>query len=154
MDKNSINYVDAKLVGSIFGFASHVGMYLDIDKLYSLFNNPSYGDEMALFIIYHEIAHYKRIIKYGIDNHISMVTSEDENVFVKYVLSEELFADRWASYVFYCCNRKLFPTNKTQKLNQEFYKDLFTKKTINNHKLFSGKTRDDYEEMIKKFIIP
>ena len=80
----------------------------------------------------HEIAHFKRYTNPYLDLDIKTrdigLLSVDE--YCDTVINEELFADRWASLMYYMIYKKQFPIKLTQKLgdkesNTSFFKYFF-----------------------------
>jgi|AntRauMFilla1563_2_1112583.scaffolds.fasta_scaffold00263_7 hypothetical protein len=106
------------------GLATIFGIYIDIDKLESDYRLT---DEIRMYIILHEIGHYVRMKKLGEDNILDKMSRPDFEHFFQGIIEEEIFADRWASIMYYKLNRVTYPRYMTQELhlksNQEKYRD-------------------------------
>lgn len=129
------------------GLATLYGLYIDIEKMLS---NP-YPKQMFLFIILHEIAHYKRMVKFGKEHYLTKLSRPDFEHFFDGVIEEEVFADRWASIMYYHLTGDLYPRDLTQQLdlkyNQLEYKSycqqIFNK--VDNNE-------DKYKELINTIL--
>ena len=111
MEDSGIEFKNCKLNGP-FGMATHLHVYLDLNKIIESFN-PS----MIWYIVLHEIGHYRRIQKMGKDKMLEMFSLDDFEAFYWHVITEEIFADRYASFIYYKNNKKEFPRNATQQLH-------------------------------------
>lgn len=151
--KRSIEVKDAGLFVSIFGLATHECIFVDIDKMLYAIRTKLITYDKALFIIYHEIAHYIRIHKVGVEEHIKMTTNENLTEYMDYVIGEEIFADRWGSFMYYLNTGKKYPKHETQCLDNEINRRYYEARIAPEHKFFVGKTIDDYKEVLKKYII-
>ena len=120
MEASGVDFKNRKLNGP-FGMATYLSVYLDVDKLLDCFNT-----RMIWFIILHEMGHFRRIQKMGKDKPISMFSLEDYDAFCNHIISEEIFADRYACFIYYLNNKQEFPRLATQQLylveNQQRYK--------------------------------
>jgi len=145
---SDVKITDAKLHDTIYGLASYKEVFIDINKMV---NRIDY--ELSLFIILHEIAHYKRITKMGFSKYLDNITNEDIIVFLDFIIQEEIFADRWASLVFYLKTGKEFPRNKTQRLDDKCNREKYERRLGPSHEVYKGKTVYDYEEILKNYVI-
>lgn len=73
-------------------------------------------DNKVYFILLHEIAHHKRMIKfkYNLDE---MFANMSEQQYINFIINEEIFADRYARQMYYKFNKELFPIKETQRLH-------------------------------------
>ena len=149
---DGIKINDVELVQTTFGMASDEEIFIDFDKIMFAISQGYIDYDKALFIMYHEVAHHKRIHKLGVKEHMNRITNPDVKIFIDYTLNEEIFADRWASFVFYLNNNREYPRIKTQCLDDKDKSDKYKKKLMGVHPLFIGKTKDDYHRVIKNFI--
>jgi hypothetical protein len=77
-----------------------VGGLCAYDRIFisrSVVSHPS----LFLYVALHELAHYKRIQKMGFDLHLSLLSSENFDTLFEHVVTEEIIADRYASYMFF-----------------------------------------------------
>ena len=111
MQKSNITFKDKRIFNS-YGIATFDKIFLDVDKLLE-----DFSDSMVCFIVLHEIAHYKRIQKIGKDNMLKNLSSDNFDYLHKHLLEEEIFADRYASSLYYKLTGNLFPKNLTQELH-------------------------------------
>ena len=147
-DISNVKIRDAKLHSTIYGLASYKEVFIDIDKMIDTIDY-----ELSLFIILHEIAHYKRISKMGLNKYLDNITNEDIIVFLDFIIQEEIFADRWASLVFYLKTGKEFPRNKTQRLDDKYNREKYERRLGPSHEIYRGKNLYDYEEILKNYVI-
>lgn len=152
-NKRGLEVKDANLITTIFGLASHECIFVDIDKMLHAIRTKQITHDKALFIFYHEIAHYIRIHKIGVDEHVRLITNEDIVGYMDYVIREEIFADRWGSFMYYLNTRKQYPKHETQCLDNEINRRYYETRIAPEHKFFVGKTIDDYKEILKKYVI-
>lgn len=110
MEDTEIFYYDRKMRGPI-GVATPNGIYLDLFRL------SNYNDKMIFFIILHEIAHYKRIAKMGVDYMVDMLSDKDFDNFCSRVINEEIIADRYGCLLYQSFNKEVFPRDATQQLH-------------------------------------
>jgi hypothetical protein len=147
LDKSDITFKDVKLKQTL-GIATDDCVYLDVDNI--LKKMPNIG---VYYVVLHEVAHNKRIKKFGgkkaVINYFSLDNFSD---FSEHIINEELIADRYACFVF----RKMMgfdlPKYMTQqldiKINQELYRE--------NCKKSFGKINNDekkYDELLNSFMI-
>ncbi len=146
MEASNIVFKDRTLKNAA-GIATYECIYLDSSNFD--FKIP---DFMIYFIILHEMAHYKRLHKYGEAYFINELSNENYDNLFEHVIYEEILADRYASRVFYILNNKVFPKYYTQCLDDPRKKaayryriDFFFGKIKNNKK--------NYDDLFKEFII-
>jgi hypothetical protein len=141
-----LTFRDRRLVGYPIGFAMHDAIYLDIKRL------TTYANSMMLsYIILHEVGHAKRIAKLGKANVINMLSIKDFDEFCASVISEEVIADRYSSFVYYALNKRLFPKEATQQLHLEHNKIKYRTVAKQLHGLVDG-SEAKYEQMINEFL--
>lgn len=130
------------------GLATLYGLYIDIDKMLS----RPYPEKLLLFVILHEIGHYKRMMKFGKEHYLSKLSRPDFDHFFDGIVEEEIFADRWASLMFYKVTGELYPKGLTQELDLDvnklrykpYCKGIFNK--VDNDE-------DKYKELIKTILL-
>jgi hypothetical protein len=145
MESNGVPYKSRGLRGPM-GFAAFDGVYLDLDTILNY--NPS----LLFFVILHETAHYKRIIRMGKDNVIKFLSYEDFDMFFDHVVTEEVIADRYGRLVYRLMNGVDFPIHATQQLENEYRRERY-KSTA---RVLFGKinnSEENYNELVKSFII-
>ena len=152
INESDIKIINACLSDDIVGLTTLDCIYIDI---YDILTRVSVGEinlHKVFFILLHEIAHKKRIDKFGVEYHMNMLTTSDFKSFYEFIISEELFADRWASLVFYLINQKKFHISQTQQLHITPNKELYINNLKETHNLFKA-TNFNYGDMIKQFLI-
>ncbi len=120
-------------------------VYLDLNKL------DYFGDKLTYFIILHETCHMKRLLKFGYEWYLNILSETDFKDLLNNLVSEEILADRYASAIFYKFNKVVYPWNQTQELNLQ-HKQLQYAPSVN---LYFGKIQNDinkYNELISEFI--
>lgn len=145
MEDSGIEFRARKLSWPL-GIAAFYCIYLDLTRL------SKYHDKLTYFVILHEIAHYKRINKFGKEHYIKMLSIGDFDVFCGFIITEEIVADRYGCKLYYHLNKYSFPRGATQELhlvkNQDSYrrtaKQLFG--VIQN-------SEEKYIELIESFLI-
>ncbi len=145
MEFLGIPFYNRRLVGAI-GLATFDGIYLDIKK----FN--TYPNSVLFFVILHEIAHYKRFIRFGKAYMVKMISIDDFDIFFDYVVNEEMTADRYASFIYYKMNKEKYPKQYTQQLDDSYKKEQY--KPI--AKLLFGvvdNNEENYKKLLEGFII-
>lgn len=138
-------YKSVKLQGLSIGLTTIDTIYLDLDKI------EIYGDKMTYFVILHETAHFKRINKYGSDWLINNLSKPRIGKLIKFIINEEIIADRYACLLFNKFNNEIFPWNQTQQLNLKERELQY----IPMVRLYHNKIENDinkYNELISKFI--
>lgn len=144
IELTGFDFKDRDLINAI-GIATTDCIYLDIGKL------RHYIDDFIFFVILHEICHFKRIAKIGKLETIRLLSLDDFNLFHEHILNEEILADRYACSLFYRFNKKIYPYEMTQQLDQPKKK----KEYKNIAKRYFGFIQNDeqrYDELIKSFI--
>ena len=152
INESNIKIINACLSDDIVGLTTLDCIYIDI---YDILTRVSVGEinlHKVFFILLHEIAHKKRIDKHGVDYHLNMLTTSDFKSFHEFIIAEELFADRWASLVFYLINQTKFHISQTQGLHITLNKELYINSLKETHNLFKA-TNFNYNKMIKQFLI-
>lgn len=144
MEDSGITFYDRGLNNAL-GLTTLDGIYLDMNMMLH------FGDRLMFFIILHEIAHYKRIMKYGGNWLIEKLSIADYETFLNGIYEEEIIADRYACLAFYRLNRDIYLWKYTQQLNlvenQEKYQDAANS--------YYGKIQNDeakYRLLIEQFI--
>ncbi len=145
MEQSGLNFVNQKLL-NVFGIATYGAIYLDMDKLIG------YGDESKYFVILHEMAHGKRIKKFGKQWIIDNLSIENFENFVDSIVHEEIIADRYACYMLYKLTKQSFPRYQTQQLHLLGHKERY--KGMIQH-LFGVVQFDEakYDKLFETYII-
>lgn len=105
---------------------------------------------MSIFIIFHEIAHYKSIHKMGIEEYHKRVTNKDFDGYADHVLHEEVLADKWATRAMFDVVGFIWPVEQTQQLDKRMR--IGGKLRPNHFRIDQYKMRlKPYYEMIKKY---
>ena len=149
MNKIGVHLIDASIVGTTPALCVPGKIYLDLNKIKSI---RSY--ELVPFIMLHEIAHFKRYTNPYLDLDIKTrnigLLSVDE--YCDTVINEELFADRWASLMYYMIYKKQFPIKLTQKLGNKEFLDRYVENIKIIYKAFSHNGDDCRDIMLENFI--
>lgn len=140
---------NAVLVQGISGLATKEGIYIDILRAIHEFDV-----DKLFFIILHEIGHYKRNQHLTKQETIDKIVNNDYKSYVDYVIEEEIFADRYGRLVFRLINGKDFPDYKTQQLDKEEFRDMYSKRLEGTYTYLKNtiKSVDDYQKVMEKFI--
>lgn len=145
MENTGIDFKARGLRGAL-GMTTSYCIYLDLDKFSCL------NDKMLYFVIIHEMAHYKRINKVGVDFVIKMLSHENFDAFCEYIINEEIIADRYACFLFNLFNKQIFPKGATQRLDDNYYKHNYK----NNLKMLFGVVQNNekkYKELLESFVV-
>lgn len=140
---NNIDVKLANMVLGVNGFTTHEKIYI----------NTNTNKDFVYYVALHELAHYKRIKKLGIDIHMKHLSSNDFDEFAKYVINEEIIADRYANLMFYIANG--YHCNYSQELEceyrQEQYKSFIK---VNMFNLFSEFSElEDYKKLGESLLV-
>lgn len=144
MEQSGIPFKSRKLKGPL-GLASFDGIYLDLNQI------GCYPSSLLFFIILHEMAHYKRITKFGKSKIVSLLSETDFELFVDHVVGEEIIADRYGCLMYRYFNGKTFPREATQNLHLPYKREKY--KTVAS--LLYGKIQNDenkYDALLASFI--
>lgn len=142
LEETNITIENSEL-NEALGLATLYGLHIDISKMKERY----IPEQLILFIILHEIAHYKRMLKFGKQYYLNLLSRTDFESFFDSVIEEEVFADRWASLMYYKLNGKVYPKFMTQQLDKP---EVQKKYRHNASKLFG--VVDNDEENYKKLI--
>jgi hypothetical protein len=146
MESTDIWFRDEELRGP-FGITTNTCIYLDVDKLISHFNN-----KMIAYIILHEIGHYKRIIKMGVDTMISNLSSEVFDDLHAHIIDEEITADRYSAFVYYQLYGEQLPQQMTQALHIASNRSRYEQSSIKLFGVIDNKL-ENYEKLIRSFVV-
>lgn len=143
----NVNFKDKNLYKCL-GLATFYGLYYDRAK----FSEHNIDDKLIMFILLHEIAHYKRYTKLGKEFYIEELSIKDYDEFCESILYEEVFADRWARLMFYKLNNELYPIEMTQQLELNYNRIIYKKSCTF---IFDEVKNDEqnYKKLVRKFII-
>lgn len=143
MEDTNFEFVDKKLRGA-YGIATPNKVYLDLEKL----KIPT--PKFAYFVILHEISHAKRMVKFGKASVVGLFSCTDYEKFHNYFIVEEIFADRYASLLYYLFNFECFPDYLTQRLELPYRQDAYRHQT---GEIFGiVKCEEDYDKLINQFV--
>jgi len=128
------------------GIATFYEIYLDMSKLRFL------DHDIRFFIICHEIAHYRKIKKDGVDFHMNKLSVNDLIELYEHILNEEIFADRYGNILYKHLNGRSFPYEKTQKLNdyENRLKYIQTASYLLNR---INNNEENYKNLINNYIV-
>jgi hypothetical protein len=142
---SNIPVVDSKLINAI-GMATYYKIHLDLDDLD--FQPPL----LRYFIILHEIGHYKRLQKKGLEFHLHKLSSSNVNILYKHILNEEIIADNYGMFAFRRLTGTEYPYEMTQRLKEYENKVKF----MDTAHSFIGRLQnneDSYKSMINQYIV-
>lgn len=148
MEESDINYHMADLTGPL-GLASFDGVYIDVNQIIRHISHD-YGT-ILYFVILHETAHMKRMMKIGKTEILNNLSLPDFELFFEHVVNEELIADKYGSLMYYLLNKKLYPSFYTQQLNDSDNKERYKTRARG----FFGQIQNDetkYKQFVNKFI--
>jgi hypothetical protein len=145
IDDNNIPVVDSKLISAV-GMATYYKIHLDLDSLD--FQPPS----LRYFIILHEIGHYKRLQKKGLEYHLHKLSSTNVNILYNHILNEEIIADKYGMFTFKRLTGVEYPYEMTQQLKDYENKVKFIDTAYSLIGKLNG-TEDSYKIMIQQYII-
>ncbi len=137
-------YFEKRCLNNALGLATFDCIYLDLDVL------NLYKDEFIYFVVLHEIAHGKRIRKMGKEGLIKNMIEPDLGIFSNHILSEEIFADRYACFNYRLLNKKPY-LGKTQELYLDDKKNKYLIKLKKTHEAI-GQSEDKYNDLINSYI--
>jgi hypothetical protein len=145
INKIGADVINASIVGTAYGFTIPDKIYLDLNKL----SNVNLK-ELIPFIMLHEIAHHKRFATPDLclaekTKNISLLT-EDE--YCTIVITEELFANRWASLMYRVIYKESLPDDLYNLINSD---DRFTK--LKNNSVIMYNELYKYGEVYMDFVI-
>ena len=144
INENDYPIIDSRLINAL-GMATYYTIYLDIDYI------EFQPYRLRYFIILHEIAHYKRLHKKGLDYHLSKLSSKNVQDVYEHIILEELIADKYAMATYYALTNSYYPYEETQRINEYENKIKFMN-TANGLIGVLENNEDSYKTMIKKHI--
>lgn len=135
-------------LNNALGLATLYGLYIDVDRML----HSGLPDKMFLFVILHEIAHYKRMVKFGKEHYLEKLSRPDFEDFFEGVIEEEVFADRWASVMYYHLTGDLYPRHLTQQLDADYIRLEYRPYC---RSIFNKVQNDEekYKELIKTILV-
>ena len=145
MEDSGISFIDRRLAGPA-AIATLNGVIVDVSN----FNR--YYDKVVFFLFIHEIAHMKRLNKYGKEWFLCQLSIEDYDVFLDELFKEEVLADRYACRLFYKFNKVIYPWYYTQQLDLKHKQIAYAPLA----KSYFGKIKNDenlYNKLLESFII-
>lgn len=145
MEASGINFINRGLAGPA-AIATLDGVIVDVKNI------KNYPEKVVYFIFIHEIAHMKRIIKYGKEWLLSQLSITDYPKFLTEICKEEVIADRYACRMFYKLNNVIYAWSETQQLNlphrQQAYAPL-----ADGYYMKINNNEETYRKLIQSFII-
>jgi len=149
IEDENIPVFNAALAQGINGLATKEAIYIDV-----LRTIRNLGIDKLFFVIAHEIGHYKRNINLTQEEVLDNIVKNDYRAYVNYVMNEEIFADRYGRMVFRLLNGKNFPADRTQQLEKESYRHVYSKRLEGTYTYIKDriKTQDDYQHELKNFV--
>ena len=145
INKIDADVINASITGTAYGFTIPDKIYLDLKKL----SNVNLKESIP-FIILHEIAHYKRFATPELDltektKNISLLTKDE---YCTIVITEESFANRWASLMYRDIYKESLPDDLYNFINSD---PRFTK--LKNNSVIMYEELSKYGEDYMDFII-
>ncbi len=143
MEASNIDFKDVRLKGPM-GMASLDCIYLDTALMMPY-------DKIFFFVIVHEMAHYKRILKLGRQHILSMMSCKDFDEFCGHIINEEIIADRYGRYCYYKLNGELFPEVATQQLENPYKQEQYRQIAVQLFGVIDN-NEESYKKLVGKFI--
>jgi len=152
MEESDIEYLMADLNGPM-GMATFNAVYINFNVIskYVTINKSTEHLKMLYFIILHETAHFKRIRKMGKDVMLKNLSLSDFNEFSEHIINEEVFADKYASIIYYKLNKFIYPKDYTQRLDNQQNKERYKEKTRSYFNVIQN-DETKYNNFVNKFI--
>lgn len=144
MEDSEYEFIACKLLGPM-GMATYKKAYFDLERL------ENTDDQLAFFVILHEYCHVLKIDRVGKQGMIDQLSNENFDVFMSHIINEEIIADRFASLMYYCYNKQLFPKYRTQRLEEQKEKDYYVYQVEDLYGVI--KDEESYDKLLKKFIV-
>ncbi len=145
INENNIPVVDSKIISAV-GMATYYKIHLDLDGLD--FQPPT----LRYFIILHEIGHYKRLHKKGLEFHLHNLSTSNVNMLYSHILNEEIIADNYGMYTFKRLTGVEYPYENTQRLKEYENKVKFMDTAYSLLGRLQN-NEDSYKSMIEQYII-
>ena len=145
INDSNIPVVNTKLINAV-GMATYYTIHLDINIL------ELQPPMLRYFIILHEIGHYKRLQKKGLEFHLHKLSASNVETLYTHILNEETIADNYGMFVFKRLTGLEYPYEMTQRIKDYENKIKFMDTA---YSLF-GKlenSEDKYKSMIEQYII-
>jgi hypothetical protein len=146
MENSGIDFRNKRLNGPL-GVATYYCVFIDLVRLTNGFNN-----NLIAYIILHEVGHYKRIAKMGKEGIIKNLSLEDFNEFCKFVINEEIVADRYSSFVVYLLTKELYPREATQQLHREDRQKRY-KHSVRTLFGIVKNNEENYKGLLERFVV-
>jgi hypothetical protein len=145
MEESGINFINKPLAGML-AVATLDGVLVDLR------NVANVPERLIYFIFIHEIAHMKRINKYGKEWLLAQLSIEDKELFLSEICKEEVLADRYACRIFYKLNKIIFPWTSTQQLNLPEKQKNYAPLVIHGYYKKVNNDEETYRNLIQSFI--
>lgn len=145
INKIGADVINTSITGTAYGFTIPDKIYLDLNKLSNIKLK-----ELIPFIILHEIAHYKRFAtpELGLAEKTKNISLLTEYEYCAIVITEELFANRWASLMYRVIYKESLPDDLYNLINSD---DRFTK--LKNNSVIMYNELSKYGEVYMNFVI-
>ncbi len=144
MENTGITFIDRRLNGPL-SITTLDAIIVDVSNFYIM------HDKVVFFIFIHEIAHMKRLKKYGKEWFLKQMSINDFDEFLTELFKEEVLADRYGCRIFYKLNGITYPWPLTQQLNLPEKQKAYAPMT----KGYFGKINNNeetYRMLIQSFI--
>ena len=145
MELSGFKFENKGLKGPV-GLTTIDGVILDMSKLSTM------TDRMLYYVVLHEMAHMKRIDKFGVETVLDFLSIEDFEEFHGYLVREEVLADRFASRMFFCFNSNVFQEYETQQLHLRYNQDKYQRVSRLFHDKVKNK-KENYYDLLKLIVI-
>lgn len=94
-----------KRLRGVSGMTTFDCIYIDVETI-----KCGFAHELVYFIFLDELAHYKRVSKYGKDYFLNRLSNNDATTLYEYLMLEEDIADRYALMLYNKFNEKSIPS--------------------------------------------
>lgn len=145
INDSNIPIIDSKIVGAL-GMATYYKIYLDLENIT---NQPPM---LRYFIILHEIGHFKRLQKKGLEYHLHKLSSSNVETIYTHILNEETIADNYGMFAFKRLTGNKYPYEMTQQIKEYENKLRYIDTAHSLIGRLNG-TEDSYKIMIQQYII-
>lgn len=145
INKIGADVINTSITGTAYGFTIPDKIYLDLNKL----SNIKLKESIP-FIMLHEIAHYKRFAtpELGLAEKTKNISLLTEDEYCSIVITEESFANRWASLMYRIIYKKSLPDDLYNLINSD---PRFTK--LKNNSVIMYDKLSKYGEVYMDFVI-
>jgi len=144
LEESEYEFIGGVLNGPM-GIATYRKAYFDLNRL------DLTDDQLTFFVILHEYCHVLKIERVGKQGMVNQLSNENFDEFLNHIITEEIIADRFASMMYYCYNKRKYPKYRTQRLEEQSQKDKYVHQVGD---LF-GQIKDEetYDKILNLFIL-